>query len=307
VQSLRACEDPEQVRKTLRFYGWVAVVVGVVIVIISLITFVSNNVAEKIRLDVTTANGLASKLRVELGPSPEAGQSPTNSAAATNTMANLSQNQIWFGTSEPPHGLEDKDVISDLQQFAATVREIYGYAKQLKSPLFMNNLEPAFYTNGPSYTNRPSGRRLELTPGLQVRLADELTARTEEYQAVRNFANTLQENVTVYYGAIATCILPVLYALLGAGAYLLRLYEDQINSRTFVGGNRHISRFLIAGIGGVVVGQFNVTQNVTITPFAVAFLVGYAADAFFAFLDGFLQMFKRSAGNPGIQGTAAKS
>jgi hypothetical protein len=177
----------------------------------------------------------------------------------------------------------------------------------LKSPLFMNNFEPAFNTNSPSYPNRPSARKLELTPGLQVRLAQELTARTEEYQAVRFFANTLQENVTVYYGAIATCFLPMLYALLGAGAYLLRLYEDQINSRTFVGGNRHVSRFLIAGIGGVVVGQFNVTQGVTITPFAVAFLVGYAADAFFAFLDGSLQMFKRSPGNPGAQGTAPKS
>jgi hypothetical protein len=80
--------------------------------------------------------------------------------------------------------------------------------------------------------------------------------------------------VTVYYGAIATCILPVLYALLGAEAYLLRLYEEQIKNRTFIASDRHLARYLIAGISGLVVGLFNVTQGVTISPFAIAFLAG---------------------------------
>ena len=42
------------------------------------------------------------------------------------------------------------------------------------------------------------------------------------YQEVRAFGDTVQETGSVYYGARATCILPVLYALLGASAYLLR-------------------------------------------------------------------------------------
>jgi hypothetical protein len=33
-------------------------------------------------------------------------------------------------------------------------------------------------------------------------------------------------------------------------------------------------------------------------PFALAFLVGYAVDVFFTFLEGLLQMFKRNPGNP---------
>src|SRR5208337_780828 len=93
----------------------------------------------------------------------------------------------------------------------------------------------------------PRAKMFELTPGLDVRLAKELRDRVEEYQLVRGFGNNVQERVTVYYGAIATCILPVLYALLGAGAYLLRLYEDQVKNRTFIAGDRHIARFLIAG------------------------------------------------------------
>jgi hypothetical protein len=92
--------------------------------------------------------------------------------------------------------------------------------------------------------------------------------------------------------------------VLGAGAYLMRSYEDQIKSNTFTAGDRHIARFLIAGIGGLVVGLFNnFTQGVSISPFAIAFLVGYATDVFFTFLEGTLRSFKRSAGNIGSQGT----
>jgi hypothetical protein len=265
-----------------------------------LITFVSNSLSEKIKTDVETANGLASKLRAELGPSLPPNQSQTNLMAGTNEIANLSQSKVWFGPDGVPPGLSDKDIIKELQQFAATMRQIDGYARQLKYFLFSTETGPY---HG-SRTNREAGRRpLELTPGLNVRLSQELTDRVEEYQAVRTFANNIQERVTVYYGAIASCILPVLYALLGAGAYLLRLYEDQIRSRTLIGGDRHIARFLIAGIGGLVVGLFNVSQGISISPFAVAFLVGYAVDVFFAFLEGLLQMFKRGPGNAGAKAT----
>jgi hypothetical protein len=300
VESLMACARPKEARDTISFYGKMAMGIGFIILCISLCTFVSRQVAEKINADVEIANDLASKLRTELGPSPLTNQSPTKATVGTNVAANLSQDEVWWGTNEPPRTLSDKEVISDLQQFAATMRQINGYAKQLK--YFLLNFEPVPYAA--KLTNGVTGQRaLELTPGLYVRFSDELTQRTEEYQMVRNFANSVQEKVTVYYGAIATCILPVLYALLGAGAYLLRLYESQIRNRTFVGGDRHVARFLTAGIGGLVVGQFNVTQGVTISPFAVAFLVGYAVDVFFAFLEGLLQMFKRSPGNMSAQGT----
>jgi hypothetical protein len=41
------------------------------------------------------------------------------------------------------------------------------------------------------------------------------------------------------------------------------------------------ARFLIAGIGGAVVGlsnNFTITQGASIPPLAIAFLVGYAVD-----------------------------
>ena len=60
------------------------------------------------------------------------------------------------------------------------------------------------------------------------------------------------------------------------------------------------ARFLIAGIGGAVVGLFNnftITQQPSIPPLAIAFLVGYAVDVFFAFLEGLLQAFTKRSGN----------
>ena len=57
------------------------------------------------------------------------------------------------------------------------------------------------------------------------------------------------------------------------------------------------ARFLIAGIGGGVVGlfnTFNVTQGASIPPLAIAFLVGYAVDVFFSFLESLLQAFTKT-------------
>jgi len=296
VESLRTYATPRDAREAIHFYGKVAIWVGCMIVLFSLVTFVSTSVADRIKADVTTANALAAKLRAELGPWPDSSPAPVGVKDGAGQPAPLSENEKWFGTPEPPHGLTAVEIITDLQQFTATTREIDGYARRLKH--FLLDFGPLPYSA--NRTNDHRARRMfELTPGLDVRLAGELRDRVEEYQTVRGFANNLKERVTVYYGAIATCILPVLYALLGAGAYLLRLHEDQVANRTFVAGNRHIARFLIAGIGGLVVGLFNVSQAVTISPFALAFLVGYAVDVFYTFLEGLLQMFKRAPGSGG--------
>jgi hypothetical protein len=295
VESLRAWASPDEAAKQeIPFLPPIAILVGCIIVVFSLLTFVSKSISDKITTNIETANSLASKLRTELGPPPSPTyQLPADAMVATNSPGIPWQDQIWFGPAGIPAGLTDKDVISDLQQFAATMREINGYARQLRHCLF--NFEQYHYAE--SATNQMT---LELTPGLNVRLSQELTDKVAEYQQVRSFGNQLVEKVTVYYGAIAISILPVLYALLGAVAYLLRSYEQQSKNRTLVAGEKPIARLLIAGIGGLVVGQFNnVTQGINITPFAVAFLVGYAVDVFFTFLEGLLQMFiKRGPGNP---------
>jgi hypothetical protein len=309
VQSLRTWEksDVEGDRRTLRVYGISAFVIGLVVLFISLITFVSSRVSESIKADVDTANALAAKLALELGPPPSTTEEPDAGTNALQTSplqsANTSPSDVtWFGPSGPPRGVTAKDVILDLQKFAATMRNIDRNSRQLNH--FVANAAYVPFSN--LRTNWGVLRtKFELTPGLPLLLSRELTEKIQVYQEIRNFANTVLAMTSVYYGAIATCMLPVLYALLGAAAYLLRLDYDQVRDRTFISPDKHVARFLTAGIGGLVVGQFNVTPGVAISPFAVAFLVGYAVDLFFAFLDGLLQIFKRSPGR-GPQGLGAQ-
>jgi putative flippase GtrA len=77
----------------------------------------------------------------------------------------------------------------------------------------------------------------------------------------------------------------------------LRNVEEELRTLTFEPSSRtNWARFLIAGIGGAVVGLFNfaMTQGTSISPLAIAFLVGYAVDVFFSFLEGLLQTFTKS-------------
>jgi hypothetical protein len=295
VESLNTCANKEDVRGQIESFRRVAIAIGIVILVFSFGTFISSRVSERISADVTTANGLASKLSAELGPPP-----PTNSVKverkepANNIPASsIAPEETRWGQGGPPRGVGEKEVITDLQQFAANMREIDGFARQLRPFVLylVADTDAELRTNG----------HFQLTPGLTNLLSREFAQKVQVYQEVRDFGNNITETVAVYYGAMAACVLPVLYALLGAEAYLLRSYEDQIKNHTFTSSGRRPARYLVAGIGGMVVGLFNVAQGITLSPFAIAFLVGYAADIFFAFLDGSLQMFKRTPGDPGAQ------
>jgi hypothetical protein len=85
---------------------------------------------------------------------------------------------------------------------------------------------------------------------------------------------------------------------LGTCAYLFRSFKLHIRQKTYIHFYANFARFIIAAIGGAVVGLFNnfsVTQGANISPLAIAFLVGYAVDVFYTFLDGLLQNFKNTA------------
>jgi hypothetical protein len=80
--------------------------------------------------------------------------------------------------------------------------------------------------------------------------------------------------------------------LLGACAAVLRAFTQQLEARTFAPTYATPAPFIIAAIGGGVVGLFNnfsIGQGISLPPLAAAFLVGYAADIFFSFLEGSMQ------------------
>ncbi len=282
AQSLRACADPRQARIVVRAYTWVAVGLCSLLLPFSVITFVSSAISDSIRKDTETANALALTL-----------------AERERTIRGAVSSAAQNGASVPAPSVSANDMLKELQQFAIAIRALNSHARELS--LFAPSTAmtpPGKVVRDRQLDADEKNNKFELPvplADLQAQ-ADEAVVKIKLYQSVRYRAVSAQETAAIWSGAVATCILPVLYAALGACAYLLRLFEEQIRNRTFI-ADGHRARFLIAGIGGLVIGlftNFNVTQGGSLSPLALAFLVGYAVDVFFSFLEGLLRTFGRA-------------
>jgi hypothetical protein len=276
ADSLKECADGPSVRAFIRGYKRVAIWLAMFIIPFSVVTFVTSAISDAIRKDIETANALAVKLN-----------------------------------DEDKRNVTGQVVTRDLQEFAATIRAIDARGWQLNFFVMNAVTDPlSEHDAGKPKASEEKGKaelsqqqtrrkRFELPAGLtDADIPSTVKNMIGLYQDVRYFGQSIREIVSTVYGAFGTCILPMLYALLGACAYLLRTLEEQIKLRTFTKSDAHVARFLIAAIAGAVVGMFsnfNITQNASIPPLAIAFLVGYAADVFFSFLEGLLQTFTRRA------------
>jgi hypothetical protein len=92
-------------------------------------------------------------------------------------------------------------------------------------------------------------------------------------------------------------VLPLLYGLLGALAYILRTLSREIQNVTFTRGSeiRYSLRWPLGMLGGVTVGLFfdptNLTGFSAITPLGLAFLAGYGVELLFTGLDRMVSAF----------------
>jgi hypothetical protein len=220
------------------------------------------------RADIESANALSVKLSSDLGPPP----------------------RIDVGSSVE---------IGRLQEYSADIRSIYVRANRLNRFVLPAVAIPPPLTAPPGTRAQQAEylkRKFELSIPLQVdNLAAERDNMIITYQDVRYFAQNIMSDVTTFYGALNSCVLPVLYALLGTCAYLLRTFEDQMGSRTFIPSAANSARFVIAAIGGTVIGLFSgFTTQAKASPLALAFLVGYAVEVFFAFLEGLIKSFTKT-------------
>jgi hypothetical protein len=273
--SLKACSD--STRPTVRSYWTIAICLAAVILPFSVTSFVGSAISNAMRTDIATANDLAVKLRTQLG-APQATSQTSTAGAQPGTSSN------------------DAIAIAELQLFASTTRAIDARARQLNVLVFHAERDPfASIRTDPKKIHDT----FQLPKGL-LSPVDAASNLTIVYQDVRYFGQSLLDDVSFFYGAITVCLLPTLYALLGTCAYLLRTFEQQMITRTFTPSIANSARFLIAAIGGAVVGLFNnftIGQGASIPPLAIAFLVGYAVDVFFAFLEGMLEAFTKSSTN----------
>jgi hypothetical protein len=270
--------------KNYRRWG---VILTIVVMLLSLLNFVNSGIADRISKDIDENNRTAVALRAELGP-PNAQYARTTDLCATQPGEPVPAN------SGPP-AAKERDTITQLQQFAAVLRDIDSRSVKLNWFVFRTE-------------ERPPLTRAELQ--LDPQLSDVQKAafcKIGVYEEVRNFAQNILADDTVLFGALSAYLLPVLYAVLGAFAYQIRLFTEQLRARSFQQNRANPARIIAAVVAGSIVSLFNgFTQGATLSPLAVAFLVGYGVEIFYAFLDGIVATFaSHGAGGPAPRAAAA--
>jgi hypothetical protein len=158
-------------------------------------------------------------------------------------------------------------------------------------------------------TNKNKMDHLNVPPELSTvtEIENEAVYQIKAYQYIRDYALSLCKIDTLIYTGLSSYLLPTIYALLGAFLYGFRMYSRLIRRNEFLPSAANSARYFIAAIAGLVVGLFGslLPKSMAMPPLAVAFLVGYAVEAFFSRLDDLIRRMKgagATAPSPGPKG-----
>jgi hypothetical protein len=269
-------------RQNVRFYVIGGILLAIIVIFFSLFTFISTAISESLRTDIDLANSKTINLLTHLadkdGTLPDSNPPPF--AASTNYSL--------------------QDLMTDLQQFATSLRSIDSRAKQLHRLVY---LLPVKVTD--------PFEQIRLSPDSATRFHDMFELKAEDqpesnfarllptYQQVREYAQNLRDAVTFWSGGVATSILPVLYAILGVCALSLRRMQVAIRDKTFSDSSAK-EHMVVAVIAGMMITLFSglfTTSSLSLPPLALAFLAGYSSDAFFRILEGVIGPRAASASN----------
>ena len=132
--------------------------------------------------------------------------------------------------------LNNSDVIMKTPQLSTTMRALHETGNEIGYTLF--GLMP------------PTPPHPKAIPAGLPSVAQTINDMIPEFQALRQYGQAGRDLVAVIYGTIFTCILPVLYALLGVCAKLLGQFEQQIRTRTYVQSEANSAHFVVAAIAG---------------------------------------------------------
>lgn len=131
----------------------------------------------------------------------------------------------------------------------------------------------------------------------------------DNYENATLASTKAQEQSALSEGIFVTFILPLLFGLIGAIAYVIRTISDEIATTTFskTSPTRHLMRVALGAIAGVVVGFFTkVSTQVQLPQLAFAFLAGYGVEALFSMFDGIIKKFRPDSEGPTATRTTPK-
>jgi len=210
------------------------------------------------------------------------------------------------------------NLVEKLAQFARVSRQLFAESRVLNFFILNAAPEPLWASigivknsDGTYFDAARANLELDVRAGDRAGTYPSITnegfVKLAAYQDIRSFARQTQQMNLVIYGAVTAYVLPVAYSLLGACAFALRNMAAQTGTKTYQPSYSNRARLIIALIAGTVVGLFNnFTQGVSVSPLAIAFLVGYAVEVFFSFLDAFVHTFE-SVRNPRALGASASA
>jgi len=287
---------------TRRYFLW-TLTLSAIIVPISIVMFintaVSNDVGNLLKENDKAAIAVHEQLVNYQSVLEQATQTVGDRANQNRNAANLP------GMSQ---ALLAPNLVDSLAQFARVNRQIFAESQALNFFILDAAREPEWASAKKTPKEDPRRANLELN----VRAGDptvnpdgerfpsitnEGFSKLATFQDIRAFARQTQQLNLVIYGAVTAYVLPVAYSLLGACAFALRNMAAQ-SGKSYQPSYFNRARLIIALIAGTVVGLFNnFTQGVSVSPLAIAFVVGYAVEVFFSFLDAFVHTFE-SVRNP---------
>jgi hypothetical protein len=283
-----------------RRYFLSTVILGAIILPISIIVFintaVSNDIGSLLRENDIAALALHEQLvtyQSALEQRAAAGRDGGDQAQARANPPGLSQ------------ALLSPNLVEKLAQFARINRQIFAESRTLDFFILNAEMEP-WWAKMPEDIRR-ANLELDVQAGDtgHPSVPDVGFQKIATFQDIRSFARQTQQMNLIIYGALTAYVLPIAYSLLGACAFVLRSMAAQSGSKTYQPSYSNRARLIIALIAGTVIGLFNnFTQGVSVSPLAAAFLVGYAVEVFFSFLDAFVHTFDK-ARNPKVVGASA--
>ena len=273
----------EQIGTVVKRRGTSAVLTTVIVVLLSVVLFITNSIGDNIADGIKKTNDMAASARLHVG-APAIGNMADEMCGEATALPNP---PIQLA---PP--LTEQTMIVELQQFASSIRDLETQAIKLNrfvASLEDNPFSAAYATTSPKALWANPQEALELPPSLS-NFRSAALCKIAVYQQVRNFAQNVAADSALFYGSLGKYVLPVLFALLGAFAYNLRDYSNRVRSRTYHRSYVEAARIIVSLIAGAMIGYFG-TFAAGLNLLAAAFLVGYGVEIFFAFLDTLLVSF----------------
>lgn len=314
AESIRNCASI-RTRRSLQWNRYSALCLTLLVSLASVFTFVANTISSEISENVRSADDLAVALRTGLRPSgatadaapvgagpciqgtgrialPAPGSPPSQLSPAVQPAPGAPA--AAAATAVGPSG-PSSDEVRRLQRLAEVVRDMHRSAIKLNTligfGIYLFECDPfGVCQRGDGKYKESAPAYLEIDPAISNYTASALCKITT-LQLVRSFSVNVNSDYKAVFGALAAFGLPILYSVLGAMAYRLRQFADTIRQSTYHPSFADSARLITAAIAGAISGLFNPAQSLSLSPLAIAFLVGYGVELFFLFLDSLLTAF----------------